>query len=93
MDDAVQTCNRAIVNVTIKLDDALCREARHRAVDADLSLSGWIAELIRERVGVASGSRQRPASLLDLLGDEAAGAVDLEIPSVPGDPKAVELAD
>jgi hypothetical protein len=92
MDRAVQPCNRATVNVTIKLDDALCREARHRAVDADLSLSGWIAELIRERVGIAPGSRKRPASLLDLLGDEDAGAVDLEIPSIPGEPKAAESA-
>lgn len=47
------------MNVTIKIDDALCKEARHRAVDDGLSLSGWIAGVVRkelagekEKVGV-----------------------------------------
>lgn len=40
------------MNVTIKIDDALCREARHRAVDRGLSLSGWIAGVLcRELAG------------------------------------------
>ena len=34
------------MNVTIKIEDKLCREARHRAVDSGLSLSGWIAEVV-----------------------------------------------
>lgn len=38
------------MNVTLKIDDALCREARHRAVDRGLSLSGWIAELLRKEL-------------------------------------------
>jgi len=38
------------VNVTIKLDGGLCREARHRAVDRGLSLSGWVAELVRREL-------------------------------------------
>jgi hypothetical protein len=38
------------MNVTIKIDDALCREARHRAVDRGLSLSGWIAGLLRREL-------------------------------------------
>jgi hypothetical protein len=68
------------MNVTIKLDDALCREARHQAVDADLSLSGWISALIHERLGKTSVSRVKEASLLDLLGAEEAGAVDFAVP-------------
>lgn len=87
----MQPCNRAFVNVTIKLDDALCREARHRAVDANLSLSGWIAELIRERLGLASSGRKRGASLLDLLGDESAGEVEIEAVRFPETPRAAEL--
>lgn len=47
------SCNRATVlhmNVTLKLDDTLCKEARHRAVDADLSLSGWVAQVIEKEL-------------------------------------------
>lgn len=38
------------MNVTIKIEDALCREARHRAVDRGLSLSGWIAQVLRKEL-------------------------------------------
>ena len=38
-------------NVTVKLEEALVRAARHEAVDAGQSLGGWLAELIRERLG------------------------------------------
>lgn len=91
MDNLVQPCNRATVNVTIKLDDALCREARHRAVDADLSLSGWIAQVIRERIGKEPARQHRPLRLLDLLGDEAAGVLNFDIPRVSGRPEPAEL--
>ena len=43
------------MNVTIKIDDELCRQARHKAVDANLSLSGWVAQVHRE----AGPSRSR----------------------------------
>jgi hypothetical protein len=59
------------VNVTIKLDDTLCREARHRAVDADLSLSGWIAELICERLGLPPATGRPGKTLLEMLGQAA----------------------
>ena len=80
------------MNVTIKLEDALCREARHRAVDADLSLSGWIAELIRERLGLSVGGRPKK-TLLEILGDEKAGAVELEIPRLAEQPRPAVLED
>lgn len=81
------------MNVTIKLDDALCREARHRAVDADLSLSGWIAELIRERLGLPAGGGRAKKTLLEMLGDENAGALDLEIPRLVEKPRTAVLED
>jgi hypothetical protein len=89
----VQPCNRAIVNVTIKLDNALCREARHHAVDADLSLSGWIAGLIRERLGLAPAAGRPGKTLLEMLGDEKAGATDLEIPPFVEKPSPAVLED
>ena len=33
-------------NVTIRLNSGVLRQARHIAVEADLSLSRWVAELI-----------------------------------------------
>ena len=80
------------MNVTIKLEDALCREARHRAVDADLSLSGWIAELIRERLGLSVGGLPKK-TLLEMLGDEKAGATELEIPRLAEQPRRAVLED
>ena len=93
LDIAVLPCNRAIVNVTIKLDNALCREARHCAVDADLSLSGWIAELIRERLGHSPAAGRPGKTLLEMLGDEKAGATVLEIPPLVEKPHPAALED
>jgi hypothetical protein len=45
-------------NVTVKLEEDLVRAARHEAVDAGQSLSGWLAELIRERLGRSEGTRE-----------------------------------
>jgi hypothetical protein len=90
---AVQPCNRAFVNVTIKLDDSLCREARHRAVDADTSLSGWIADLIRERLGLAPAFTRPGKSLLEMLGDEKAGGIELECPPLVEKPRPAGLED
>lgn len=87
----MQSCNRVIVNVTIKLDDTLCREARHRAVDADLSLSGWIAELIRERLGLSPAAGRPGKTLLEMLGDEKAGGTDLEVPPLLEKPRPAAL--
>ena len=81
------------MNVTIKLNDALCREARHCAVDADLSLSGWIAELIRERLRLSPIAGRPGKTLLEMLGDEKAGATDLEIPPLVEKPHPAVLED
>lgn len=35
-------------NLTIKLDEALLRQARHQAVAVDKSLSQWVTDLIAE---------------------------------------------
>ena len=47
------------MNVTLKLSDDLCREARHCAVDNSKSLSAWVADLI-ERELHAPTPKQRP---------------------------------
>lgn len=43
-------------NVTVKLEEELVRAARHLAVDTGQSLSGWLADLIRERLGTSAVS-------------------------------------
>jgi hypothetical protein len=34
-------------NLTLKIDEELLREARHRAVDEGMSVSGWVSELMK----------------------------------------------
>ncbi len=38
------------MNVTLKIDDELCKQARHRAIDEDLSLSGWVARVVEKEL-------------------------------------------
>jgi len=65
------------MNVTIKIEDALCREARHRAVDRGLSLSGWIAGVLRKELAAEERSR---GGLLEALAMEEGGEQAFEIP-------------
>jgi hypothetical protein len=77
------------MNVTITLDDELCREARHRAVDEGKSLSSWLAGLVRKEVRKASPAEA--TTLLDLLRDDAAGDIPLEIPELKDLPHPANL--
>ncbi len=77
------------MNVTITLDDELCREARHRAVDEGKSLSSWLAGLVRKEVGKTSPAEA--TTLLDLLRDDAAGDIPLEIPELKDLPQPANL--
>jgi hypothetical protein len=70
------------MNVTITLDDDLCREARHRAVDEGKSLSSWLAGVIRKEVGKTPAAKL--PSLLEMLRDDDAGNVPLEFPPIDG---------
>lgn len=66
------------MNVTLKIADDLCQEARHRAVDAHLSLSGWVADLIRKEID--RSSPKRPRTLLEELGNGDLAEFELEFP-------------
>ncbi len=77
------------MNVTITLDEELCREARHRAVDEGKSLSSWMAGLVRKEVRKASPAEA--TTLLDLLRDDAAGDIPLEIPELKDLPQPANL--
>ena len=64
------------MNVTIKINDDLAKRARHEAVDDGLSLSGWVAELISEKLSGKSTGK----SLLEILGNDELADLDLEFP-------------
>ena len=66
------------MNVTLKLPDELCREARHRAVDESKSLSAWIADLVSR--AVCPTASPAPATLLTSLGDESLADGELDLP-------------
>ena len=66
------------MNVTIKIDDDVCREARHHAVDAGLSLSGWVTNLIRKEV--APPPVKKAKTLLEAIGNEKLAGLDLDFP-------------
>jgi hypothetical protein len=81
-------CDCAIVlhgtmNVTLKLPEHLCREARHRAVDESKSLSAWMAALVAREL--QAPARIKNKSLLEMLGDPATAARDFELPDRKAD--------
>ena len=87
-------CDRATVlhetmNVTLKLEDKLCREARHKAVDVGMSLSGWITELLKRELSKPD-SRKDCDSLLNLLGCE--DERDVEFPRSQDQPREVDFS-
>lgn len=46
------------INVTVSLPADILREARHMAVDQGVSLSGFLAKLLEERVVMARRRRE-----------------------------------
>jgi len=52
-------------NITLALDEELLRQARHKAVDQGLSLSGYVAKILQEQV--AAGGTEVEAARKRLL--------------------------
>jgi len=65
------------MNVTLKLPDDLCREARHRAIEEDKSLSAWVADLVSRELATPI---PQPKTLLERLGHQATADRDFELP-------------
>lgn len=53
------------MNVTLKLPDELCREARHRAVDQSKSLSQWMADLLLRELAKPVVPVEKPRTWMD----------------------------
>lgn len=58
-------------------------------MDANLSLSGWIADVVRERLGGARHKRKK--TLLAVLGDPRSEGVEFDIPLITETPQAADL--
>jgi len=90
----ISPCNRAtvlheIMNVTLKLDDELCRDARHKAVDVGMSLSGWITELLKRELSKPEAGKNGD-SLLDLVGCE--DGRNFDFPRSKDQPREVDFS-
>jgi hypothetical protein len=78
------------MNVTIKIEDQIGKDARHMAVDSGMSLSGWVAELIRREILRAKSAK--PKSLLQVLGDERFLDAELDLTRDKSPMREVDLS-
>lgn len=75
------------MNVTLKIDNSLCRQARHRAVDKGLSLSAWIAGVMRKELAMEAQHRGLLAELSMTEGED----MEFQIPRDPSEAREVKL--
>ncbi len=59
-----------IMNVTLKLPDDLCREAKHRAIDESKSLSAWVAGLLERELAAGKEASPKPRTLIEIFGSD-----------------------
>jgi hypothetical protein len=58
------------MNVTLKLPDDLCREAKHRAIDESKSLSAWVAGLLERELAAGKQPSPKPRTLIEIFGSD-----------------------
>ena len=54
-------------NVTLRLDEAVLRKARHAAVEEDKSLSEWVADLVTRATSETDRKQSARASALQRM--------------------------
>jgi hypothetical protein len=67
-------------NITLRMDEELLRKAKHIAVEHDLSVSAWIADLVRR----ASESEADAERKKEQVAYEQARAAILKVMESPG---------
>jgi len=75
------------MNITIKINDDLAKRARHEAVDDGLSLSGWVAQLISEKLTSQSTGK----CLLEALGNDDLADLEFEFPRSPSTTREISF--
>lgn len=78
------------MNVTIKIQDKLGRAARHKAVDAGLSLSGWIAGVIAKELSMPKPETSR--TLLQALGNEKLAHAEIDFSRDPSGKRSLDFS-
>ena len=78
------------MNVTLKISEEVCRQAKHRAVDEGLSLSGWVTVLIARELGKPEKVPRKTA--LELFGCDELADFDLDFPRDQSPPREVDFS-
>ena len=78
------------MNVTIKLDDDLGKFARHMAVDEGISLSAWMAGLVKNVQ--QSQTKQNRMTPIEAYGDPATSDRDFIVPPLSGDIRDIDFS-
>ena len=55
------------MDVTLKLPDEVVREARIRAIHDSMSLSAWMADLVRRELAAPDSTEQKRKTLIEAL--------------------------
>ncbi|MGF1450379.1 MAG: hypothetical protein ACFB20_13310 [Opitutales bacterium] len=82
------------MNVTLKLADDLCKQARHRAVDEGVSLSRWVATLVERELGQSkvTALKALPKQTIgDRLHCPELAEYDFEIERIQGELREVDF--
>lgn len=58
------------MNVTLKLPEDLCREAKHRAIKESQSLSAWVAGLLVRELAAGTAPSPQPRTLIEIYGSD-----------------------
>ena len=58
------------MNVTVKLPEELCRQARYRAVDENKSLSAWLADLLKRSLEQTQNDKGQAKNWCDAFSNE-----------------------
>lgn len=58
------------MNVTLKLPDEMCKEARHYAVDESKSLSAWVSALMEKELQRRNALKERPKTWMEAMETE-----------------------
>ena len=76
------------MNITLELEEALCRKAANRAEEQGISVSGWIVAVLKKEL---TQETSRTGGLLEALAMEEAGEQEFSIPRDAAGSRSLEF--